>query len=267
MPADGQASSGYLVSTASARILLDCGPGVATALSAIAHPSELDAVIISHLHADHCYDLLTLGKTLLSGRLLDPERFPTLPDARRKEWPPVPLYVPTGGRARLDVLASAFPVPTVPTLDRSFDLAFEVHEYEPSDTFTVGDCKISMHPTKHSLPNCGTRIESEEGTFAFTGDTTSTPALVTLAQDVDLLLTEATLELPDLTRHGHLCASEAGEVAAAAEVGQLVLTHFITADETWLNGRKADAERFFGGPVHIAAPGSTFEIRPSGGTR
>ncbi|MBL7493599.1 MBL fold metallo-hydrolase [Frankia sp. AgB1.9] len=267
MPADGQASSSYMVSTGSARILLDCGPGAATALSSIAHPSDLDAIIISHLHADHCYDLLTLGKTLLAGRLRDPARFPTLRDAALNEWPPVPLYVPKGGRARLEILASAFPVPSFPMLDRSFDVAFDVHEYEPADAFTVGDCKIIMHSLNHSLPNCGTRIESPEGSFAFTGDTAATPDLVPLAQNVDLFLSEATLEEPDTTSHGHLCAAEVGEVAAAADVAQLVLTHFITADETWLKARKADAERSYGGPVHLAAPGRSFDIRPAGGTR
>jgi ribonuclease BN (tRNA processing enzyme) len=267
MPADGQASSSYLVSTDSTRILLDCGPGAAVALSSIAHPSELDAIVVSHLHADHCYDLLTVGKTLISGRLVDPKRFPTLRGIVRAEWPPVPLYVPKGGKARLDILASAFPVPSFPMLDRSFDVAFDVHEYEPGDTFTVGDCAISMHQLNHSLPNCGTRIESPEGSFAFTGDTTWTPDLVTLARDVDLFLTEATLEEPDVTAHGHLCAAEAGKAAAAANVAALVLTHFITSDETWLEARKADAERAFEGPVHLAAPGRSFDIRPSGGTR
>ncbi|MDT3445091.1 MULTISPECIES: MBL fold metallo-hydrolase [unclassified Pseudofrankia] len=267
MPADGQASSGYLVSTGRTKLLLDCGPGAATALSALTHPSELDAIIISHLHADHCYDLLTLGKTLLSGRLRDPRLLPTLRGAAQVEWPPVPLYVPKGGRARLDILASAFPVPSFPMLDRSFDVAFVVHEYEPADAFTVGDCAISMHGLNHSLPNCGTRIESPEGSFAFTGDTAYTPDLVPLAQNVDLLLSEATLEEPDVTSHGHLCAAEAGDVAAAADVRQLVLTHFVTADETWLKARKADAERAFRGPVHLAAPGRTFDVRPSGGVR
>ncbi|SNQ51491.1 Beta-lactamase domain protein [Frankia canadensis] len=267
MPADGQPSSSYLVETGSARLLLDCGPGAATALSSVAHPSDLDAIIISHLHADHCYDLLTVGKTLLSGRLRDPKRFPTLRDAARHEWPPIPLYVPKGGRSKLDTLASVFPVPHFPVLDRSFDVAFDVHEYEPADTFTVGDNAISMHRMNHSLLNCGTRLESPEGSFAFTGDTAYTPDLVTLARDVDLFLSEATLEEPDVTAHGHLCAAEAGDAAAAAEVGQLVLTHFITADETWLKARKADAERSFRGPVHLAAPGRTFDIRPGGGTR
>jgi ribonuclease BN (tRNA processing enzyme) len=68
-----------------------------------------------------------------------------------------------------------------------------------------------------------------------------------------------------VTQHGHLCATEAGVAAAAAHAAQLVLTHFITADQTWLTGRAADAARSFPGPVHLAAPGRTFDVRASEG--
>jgi ribonuclease BN (tRNA processing enzyme) len=64
MPAGGQASSGYLVATSRCRVLLDCGPGVAAALSAHGGAGGLDAIVVTHLHPDHCYDLLPIGITL-----------------------------------------------------------------------------------------------------------------------------------------------------------------------------------------------------------
>jgi len=261
MPADGQASSCYLVTEGSTRVLLDCGPGGATALSAVSHVSMLDAIVISHLHSDHCYDLLPLGKTLLSGRMKDARRFPTLPGAGATQWPAVPLYVPAGGRAALGALAAALPVPTYPLLDRSFDLAFDVAEYEPGDVLTVGDCRIGLHSLRHSLANCGMRVEGPAGTLAYSGDTFDVPGLVELAHGTDLFLCEATLELTDDTVHGHLSAAQAGEVAAAAGVGELVLTHFVTADPEWLAARRADAQRAFDGPVHLATPGRQFEVQ------
>jgi ribonuclease BN (tRNA processing enzyme) len=265
MPAEGQASSAYLVTEGSTRLLLDCGPGGATALSAVTHVSALDAVVISHMHSDHCYDLLPLGKTLLSGRIHDAERFPTLPDAGATEWQPVPLYVPAGGRAKLNALAAALPVPTSPVLDQSFDLAFDVTEYEPGDALTVGDCRIGLYPLRHSLANCGARVEGPGGTLAYSGDTFDVPGLIKLARGVDLFLCEATLELTDETVHGHLSAAQAGEAAAAAGVGELVLTHFVTADPEWLEARRADAQRSFDGPVHLASPGRQFEVRRGNG--
>ncbi len=265
MPADGQASSSYIVTEGTTRVLLDCGPGGATALSAVTHVSTLDAVVVSHLHSDHCFDLLPLGKTLLSARMRDDRRFPTLPRLGATEWPPLPLHVPAGGKAALTALAAALPVPTYPLLDRSFDLAFDVTEYEPGDILTAGSLEIRLYPLHHSLANCGMRVTGPAGTLAYSGDTFDVPGLIELAHGVDLLLCEATLELPDDSVHGHLSAAQAGEVAAAAGVGELVLTHFITADPEWLAARRADAERAFAGPVHLASPGRRFEVRPAGG--
>jgi ribonuclease BN (tRNA processing enzyme) len=265
MPADGQASSCYLVTDGPARLLLDCGPGAATALSAVTHVSTLDAVVVSHLHSDHCYDLLPLGKTLLNGRIRNAHRFPTLPDAGTAIWPPVPLHVPAGGRTALGALAAALPVPTSPVLDRAFDLAFDLNEYEPGDELTIGGCQVRLYPLRHSLPNCGIRVTGPAGSLAYSGDTYDVPGLIELARGVDLFLCEATLELTDDTVHGHLTAAQAGEAAAAAGAGELVLTHFITADPEWLEARRADAQRFFDGPVHLASPGRRFEVRPGNG--
>jgi ribonuclease BN (tRNA processing enzyme) len=260
MPADGQPSSAYLVRADGRMLLLDCGPGAATALSALAHPAELDAVVISHLHSDHCYDLLPLGKTLLAGRLRDPRRYPTLPDAKVREWPPVPLLVPPGGRAALDALARALPVPGEPVLDRSFDLAFEVREYSPGQDVQLNGWRIGLRPLRHSLDNCGIRVERAGSTLFYSGDTDDPAGLGAAAHGADLLLCESTLEIPD-GRHGHMSAAQAGEAARIGEVGELVLTHFVTADPGWLAARRADALRAFPGRVHLAAPGLDLALR------
>ncbi|WP_238438780.1 MBL fold metallo-hydrolase [Frankia nepalensis] len=268
MPAGGQCSSSYLVETDSTRVLLDCGPGAMTALSAVMRPWDLDGVIISHLHLDHCYDLLPLGKAMLAGRVHRSMgslmTIPTLPEmADYVDRLPVPLYVPRGGRETLNTLATLFPVTTIPLLDKAFEVAFEVREYTPGDLFTISDLEIGLHELRHAVPNCGIRVESSGGSLAYTGDTGFTDALVPLARNVDLLLSEATLAVPDGTAHGHLCATEAGTVARAAGVGQLVLTHFATAEARWLEARKADAERVFDGPVRLAAPAGQFDVRYS----
>lgn len=262
MPAAGQCSSSYLVETEAARLLLDCGPGAATALSAVMDPRRLDAVVISHLHLDHCYDLLPVGKTLLAGHGRFAELFPTLPElATQVQRTPVPLYVPRGGRERLRALAALFPVTTIPLLDRAFEVAFDVREYEPGDTFVVGDATVGVHELRHAVPNCGTRVDCASGSIAYTGDTGVTEDLVPFARDVDLLLAEATLELTDTTDHGHLSATDAARAATEADARQLVLTHFVTAEPTWLRARQEDAERVFDGPVHIATPASRFTAR------
>jgi ribonuclease BN (tRNA processing enzyme) len=175
MPADGQASSGYLVTVGSTSLLMDCGPGVATAFSAIEH-TRLNGVVISHLHLDHCYDLLPIGKALLAAGT--PYPGDAGPPAEAAGSPPIPLYVPAGGRFLLDRLAALFPVTTMPRLNRVFDLAFDVREYQPHDAFRLGDCRITMHPLRHAAPNCGTRVETSTGSLAYTGDTGTTDALL-----------------------------------------------------------------------------------------
>lgn len=261
MPADGQASSGYMVSAGNAAILLDCGPGIALALSSLMDPGQLSAVFISHLHLDHCYDLLPIGKSLLTRHL----SYPTGADAPglSGELSPVPLYVPAGGADVLRRLADLFPVRTVPLLDKAFELAFDVQEYSPGDEYIVDDAKVSLHELRHTAQNCGIRIECGEGSLAYTGDTGMTDALTPFAAGADLLLAEATLKDTDPGPHGHLSAADAGQAAREAGVGELVLTHFNSADSSWLRAQESAASTVFSGPVHIAQPGRQFEISPT----
>ncbi|WP_433559438.1 MBL fold metallo-hydrolase [Pseudonocardia xinjiangensis] len=269
MPADGQPSSGYLVEAGPTTLLLDCGPGIVTALSAVAAPAALDAVVISHLHLDHCYDLLPLGKALLHARarqvlaeLPDADPFTAL-QSLDQSAPGVPLYVPEGGRSVLDRLAALFPVATFPLLDRAFDIAFDVREYRPGDVVEVGACRLSMHLLRHTAPNCGVRIETPNGSLAYTGDTGLAAGLGPLCHGVDLLLAEATLDHTDTGPHGHLSGADAGTVAATHGVGELVLTHFTTADAAVLAARRAAAAAVFVGPVRLAAPGRRFPVSPA----
>ncbi|ALE73585.1 beta-lactamase [Pseudonocardia sp. EC080610-09] len=262
MPADGQASSAYLVSTDSTRVLLDCGPGAVTALGAVSTPAALDGIVISHLHTDHCYDVLPLGKALLTSRMLGNDRFPTLPTAGPAPGDrPIPLHVPKGGRAALERLAAVFRIPSRPELDRAFGAALEIREYEPGEELTIGDCRVVLRPLHHTMSNCGVRVTDPAGSsLVYSGDTSDVAGLSELARGADLLLCESTLELPDDTSDGHMSAARAGRVAAAAEVGQLVLTHFVTADPTWLDARRAEACESFAGPVHLAAPERVFPV-------
>lgn len=259
MPADGQPSSGYLVDTETTRVLLDCGPGIATALSALAGPGSLDAVVVSHLHIDHCHDLLPLGKSLLSPLA----RYPGPGDEADQppvELPLLPLYVPAGATPALRTWASLMTVNTIPLLDQVFEGAFEVREYHPGETRAVGDLSLTFHELRHSKPNCGVRLAGPGGSVAYTGDTGVCDEIARLAHGVDLLLAEASLEHTDQGAHGHLCAGDAAIAAAEAGAGELVLTHFPSADETFLKARVAEAARLFPGRVSAAFPGATFTI-------
>lgn len=250
MPAPGLPSSGYVVRTPTTTLLLDCGPGVAGAVGAVVDPASIDAVVVTHMHSDHCYDLLPLGKTLVGHGSQTGNGHDT-----------TALFVPEGAPETLRALNGLFPVGgTAPALDRVFDEAFTITEYRPGDTLAVGDCKITFVPTRHVVPCCGVRIETPAGCLAYTGDTGSTPNLLTLAADVDLLVCEATLRSVDRSSHGHLSAAEAGQLAAESGARHLLLTHFSDADPSWLSSLRGDALEHFSGPVSIARPNLTVDL-------
>jgi ribonuclease BN (tRNA processing enzyme) len=258
MPASGMGSSGYLVQAAGSTILLDAGPGTALSASSFLDRSTLDAVFISHQHSDHIYDLLPLGKMLLAKRLRRDERTGEL--SVNEAVAAVPLFVPRGAAAALRTLASLFPVTTHPLLDRAFDLAFEVHEYEPGETRAVGAVSLRFELLAHVSPNCGVRIESGGDSLVYTGDTGVTDALVALADGAGTLLSESTLRESDRSGHGHLTAAEAARAASDAGVGDLVLTHFSSADPIDQAWHRRSAAGIFAGTVSVAHPNTPLAV-------
>src|SRR3954447_21431900 len=62
--ADG-ACSGYLVEDGDTRVLLDCGNGVFGKLRKFIDYCAVDAVVLSHLHADHFLDIVPFAYALL----------------------------------------------------------------------------------------------------------------------------------------------------------------------------------------------------------
>src|SRR4051812_50012283 len=56
-PGPTSAASCYLVEQDGFRLVLDLGNGAFGALQGLADPDTIDAVFLSHLHADHCLDV------------------------------------------------------------------------------------------------------------------------------------------------------------------------------------------------------------------
>lgn len=260
MPRAGEPSSGYLVATDREAVLLDAGPGVAGPFATALGDRELAAVLVSHLHLDHCYDLLPIAKTLLAPHVA----YPTgdQPGMLTSRPRPAPCFVPDDGTERFKILGSLFPVVSSPALDRAFEYAFELTGYAPPWRARVRGFELTALPVRHAVPASGFRIEHEGRSVAFSGDTGWTESLVELADGVDVLLCEATLAEPDPGEHGHLCAAEAGRVAARANVGRLVLTHLSAHDATTVETAVRDARTSFDGPIEIARPGRRIPIGP-----
>jgi ribonuclease BN (tRNA processing enzyme) len=258
MPTSGQGSSGYLVQATDTTILLDAGPGTALSVSRHLDEVSLDAVFVSHQHSDHIYDLLPLGKMLLARRLHRDAGSGEL--TVNEAVAAVPLFVPRGALAPLRTLAALFPVTTHPLLDRAFDLAFDVHEYEPGETHTINDVSLRFELLAHVSPNCGIRIEAGDDSLVYTGDTGVTDALPALADGAGTLLSESTLRETDRSGHGHLTAQEAARAARDAGVSDLVLTHFSSVDPNDHAWHRRSAAEVFAGPISIAQPGTALTV-------
>jgi ribonuclease BN (tRNA processing enzyme) len=228
----GEPCSSYLVEAGGARILLDCGPGAFAALCAL-DPRPLDAVVLSHLHFDHCADLIPFGYNRSYGAM--------------RAWGPPRLVAPPGGLDRLATLAEAGGA----TRDH-LDGPFSLEEYEAGREVVIGAARLTFAALRHPGVSHAIRVDAAGAALCFSGDTGLTPALAAHASGAAILLCESTrAELAESDAE-HLSAAGAGAAAAEAGVGHLVLVHL---DAERRAGAVTAAQTVFSGPVTAAVPG------------
>ncbi|MGH3495644.1 MAG: MBL fold metallo-hydrolase, partial [Sciscionella sp.] len=61
VPGPGLATSGYLLRSADTTVVLELGNGTLAQLAGLVDPFDIDALVFSHLHADHCADFAALA--------------------------------------------------------------------------------------------------------------------------------------------------------------------------------------------------------------
>jgi ribonuclease BN (tRNA processing enzyme) len=234
-PAAGQACSGYLVDHDGFRLLIDPGYAILPKLLEVIGADLIDAVLISHGHADHCADL----NPLLRARVLhdDPA-------------PPVAVYT----------LPSA--IDRVLALDRPgmLDDAYTLHEFAAGEQLEIGPFRIETWPLPHSVPNAGTRVVVDGLTLAYTGDSGPSRDLRELAHGADLLLAEATFadHVPANSAAFLSSARQAGQLAAHASVKHLMLTHLMPDSDPAV--AEQAARDGYVGPITVARPGTVFDL-------
>ena len=233
----GRACSCYLLRTRDATVLFDLGSGALGNLhQAIDYP-QIDAVVISHMHADHFLDIIPLRYGLKYGPLLREGR--------------MPLWLPPGGEGMLRTLVSAF---ASEGKGDFLDEVFEVHEYNPSEPLEVNDVRLTFRQTRHYIDTFAIRAERGNASVLYSGDTAPCDAIVEHAKNCSIFLCEATLGLGvENGVRGHSSAEEAGEMAQRAGVHRLVLTHY---SSTYAPDELVEAaQTVFRGRVSIADDG------------
>ena len=249
--ADG-ACSGYLITEGDTTVLLDCGNGVFGKLRKYHDYVDVDAIVISHLHADHFVDLIPFGFALRFAPRQQPVPIAPWPGTDDPARPA--LFGPPGSRCFLDELDGSW------NLGRHFEEAFETSEYDPDGSIEIGPLTITFREVPHYVTTYAISVTGNgEGRIVYGADCCPNDALVDFATDADLLITEATLPRPERTGvRGHLTPGEAGEHAERAKARRLVLTHI--SDEIDPEWALNEARSTYGGPVQIAAEGLEIEV-------
>jgi ribonuclease Z len=233
------------------RLLFDCGEGTQRQLLRSVGLPDLDAVFLTHYHADHWLGLPGMLKTF---------------DLRGREKP-LTIYGPLGLRALFDSLR--------PVYGRvSYPLAFK--ELDRHEEVRFADYTISPFPVEHRVAAYGYGFAEADrpGRFdveaaaalgvepgpdfgrlqrgetvggvrpeqvigpsrpgrrvVISGDTAPCQAVEAFAHDADVLVHEATFTEEERVRAretGHSTAAQAAEIAREAGVRLLALTHLST---------------------------------------
>jgi len=211
----------------------------------------LKAVFLTHLHSDHTAGL--------------PDLFNTSWQFGRKTVP-LELYGPPGtaklSKAMLDFFAEDIHVRR-DLMERhpAAGATIRTHVVREGVVYDDGEVKVTAfavdhRPVKYAF---GYRFDAGGRSVVISGDTRPTPSLVKYAKGADVLVLEAYLpehfdrvDTPEVAarlKSYHVSAEEAGEIAAAAGVRTLVLTHLIpaNAEETF----RERASRKFKGEIVV----------------
>jgi ribonuclease BN (tRNA processing enzyme) len=236
-PGPRSAASCYLLEADDARILLDLGNGALGPLQRYTDLDDITAVLLSHLHPDHCADLCGFYVY---------RRYH--PDGPR---PPGPVY---GPRGVADQVSAMYGRGHQQDLRRQFDFV----EWKPG-TVSVGPFTVTVARVAHPVETYGIRVENAGRVLAYSGDTGPCDALTRLAGDADILLSEAAfLEGIPHPPQMHLTGREAGECAEQAGAGRLIVTHI----PPWNDPQRslAEAASAYHGPIDLAQPGLTIDV-------
>lgn len=219
--AGGRRQAAVLVRMPGGSVLLDCGMTTGTGLTALGvSREEIDAILISHFHADHFGGI---PQFLLSA---------LYEDGRRR---PLRIAGPPGVEARVRAASAALGHPIIDA-ERSFPLHFV--EMGTKQETEVGPVQVTAFATRHQPDACphGIAVRSGNERVVYTGDTGWFEGLPRFASNAQLFVCECT----QLVRgyDFHLSHEELVEHKGEFDCGRMILTH-LGADTSARRGRLA----------------------------
>jgi len=224
--------TGFLVRSAGAAVLYDCGPGTAGPLQDAIDLADLSAVVISHCHPDHWLELPILRNVFT--------------------WFVPRSGIPVYGTARTREMdaAVAVAVPGAPN-------PFEWTVIDANDKVTVADQEWIFDRTDHPVETLAALVRVGDSSVLFTSDSGPAWTFEEFGKGADAAFCDAS-HLSSHEDQGipHMSAREAASRASAADVGRLILTHLIPGSDP--EAHRDEAAAAYGGPVDVAASGSVF---------
>lgn len=230
------------------RILLDLGNGSLGTLQRYMDLKDIDAVLLTHLHPDHCMDLCGLHVAVHWN-----------PDGWNQARIPV-----WGPAATADRMATAYGLDPDPGMHEDF----EFRSWTEREAITVGPFTVTPFPVLHPADEAyALRVEvadpdapNGKRVLAYSGDTDACDGLVEAAADAGIFLCEAAFHegRDDAIRGVHLTGKRAGDVASAASSRRLLLTHL----PVWNDAARTmeEARSSYAGEVAIAVAGVSYQV-------
>ena len=249
-PGPTSPASGYLVQAGDARLTLDLGNGTFGALQRHLDPWALAGAVFSHLHADHCSDFASLAVH----RRYHPR--PAFDPTTR----PLPVLAPREAPTRF---AAAYATSEAERTETDLTDIFSFRPLTDGGCIEVAGVTVRTGAVDHPCEAYAVRVEHDGRSLVYSGDTGPCAGLVETARGADVLLCEATW--PHVTewwdeppRGVHLSGRQAGEHAAAAGVGRLLITHV----PAWFDAQAllAEAKEAFGGPAELVEPDAAYDV-------
>lgn len=236
-PGPSAPCSGYLVEHEGYRLVLDLGAGALGSLQRHCDLREVDAVYVTHLHADHCIDLVAY----FYARRYHPQGIP----------PILPVYGPPGTAHRI---GAAFEEPPMDGLREVFDFR------EPGPgVYQLGPFTVTAGLVEHPIECHGLRVEAGGRVLTYSGDTSASDTLVELARDADIFLCESSWpSVPTPPPGIHLTGREAGEHATRAGAKRLLLTHIMPFHDP--QALLAEAKETYDGHIDVVTPGAVYSV-------
>ncbi len=253
-PGPGSPASCYLVSafdgTRDWKILLDLGSGALGVLQRYTDLKDIDGIMISHLHPDHCMDLCGLHVAIR----WDPNGW-----GREKML----VHGPEDTANRIE---TAYGLPEGDTMHQDYN--FKV--WEALKPVNLGPFTITPYPVRHPIEEAyALRVEAREpgpdgeiltSVLTYSGDTDSCDGLVQAAHKADMFLCEAAFEegRDDHIDGVHLTGKRAGEMASAAQAERMLLTHI----PVWTDINKVvdEAKETYDRGIAVAVSGVTYGV-------